>query len=116
MPSTSPQRLYNQEQSTFSTLRILELILRTRCTSVGTPDMEPGLRIIGRAVVEECRAFDGENTEKYAVHACAACPMYELPVLDKRLFYAKHYMLKYDVTKPKPLCTPSLLMVQMRTL
>lgn len=88
MPSTSPQRLYNQEQSTFSTLRILELILRTRCTSVGTPDMEPGLRIIGRAVVEEYRAFGGGETES------AACPNYELPALVTIITYAKRYMLR----------------------
>lgn len=50
--------------------------------------MEPGLRIIGRAVVEEYRAFGGGETES------AACPNYELPALVTIITYAKRYMLR----------------------
>lgn len=51
------------------------------------------MRIIGRVVVEEYRAFDGENFERCTVYAYAACPTYELLALITIIPYAKHYML-----------------------
>lgn len=50
--------------------------------------MKLGLRISSRAVVEEYRAFSGENTESAAYPAC------ELPALVTIIIYAKCYMLR----------------------
>jgi hypothetical protein len=93
IPSTSPRRRCNQEQSTFSIRCILELILWARCMKSGNYRHGSGMRIIGRVVVEEYRAFDGENFERCTVYAYAACPTYELLALITIIPYAKHYML-----------------------